>query len=147
MVLSQLFKKHVIPTKADTDVKLILYYKPKKLSSCFSLRTRKSDASNHGLVYQFSCQEDGCNASYVGYTMNSLKTRAQQHRYKPSKIHAHFINEHNRKPTIILDSFSILYKNSSRRHTRIAEAVLIKEKMPFINVKYNEMSAILKVFK
>ena len=80
--------------------------------------------------------------------MNTLTHRAKQHKYAPSKVFEHFDKEHQMKPTDdILDSFEIMYTNSSVRCVRIAEALLIKENMPYINVKYNEMSSILKIFK
>ena len=68
-------------TDPSCKVDIRSYYKPEKLSSCFSLRPRNSMLSSHGLVYQFLCKEYGCNATYIGYTMNSLQSRARQHRY------------------------------------------------------------------
>ena len=145
--MNNLFKKHIKPSLSESKVKVLVYYKPKKLSSCFSLREKKADSVNHGLVYKFKCNADGCNATYIGYTMNTLTHRAKQHRYAPSKVFEHYAKEHQQKPTDILDSFEIMYKNSSVKSIRIAEALLIKENMPYINVKYNEMSSILKIFK
>ena len=101
----------------------------------------------HGLVYKFSCNEDGCDASYVGYTMNCLITRAKQHKYNPSKIHEHFDTEHKSKPdSSIIDGFSILYSNNKYKNNRIAEALMIKELKPYINVRFNELATGLQIF-
>ena len=115
--------------------------------SCFSLRPRKPVLESHGLVYEFKCNQEGCNASYIGYTSNCLITRAKQHRYKGSKINEHFSVDHHCKPENIFDSFKILYRNSDIRSTKIAEALLIRKHRPEINVRFNEMHAGLRVFK
>jgi hypothetical protein len=124
-----------------------LYFKPKKLSSCFTLRPKLPDIMRHGLVYKFVCTEDSCNASYIGYTMNRLLTRAKQHKYSNSKIHSHFNNEHKIKPDqSIVDGFSILYNHPNYKNNRIAEALLIKTNKPYINVRYNGMASGLNIF-
>src|SRR5678816_4020985 len=81
-------KEHI---KAKDGKKLILrsYYKPLKLSSCFCTREALSDGGSSNVVYQFQCSESGCNASYIGYTTNTLNMRMSQHKYKPSKIFQH----------------------------------------------------------
>ena len=146
--LTDLFRKHIIPELSSKSVQIRVYYKPKKLSSSFSLRPRRSEMQRHGLVYQFSCQHDGCDASYIGYTMNSLATRARQHKYSSSKICCHFQTDHGTKPTDeILGQFEILYSGKSLRHNRLAEALLIKRHRPLINVRFNEMAGGLTVFK
>lgn len=145
--LEQLFRKHVIPNDEKQKISIMVYYKPKKLSSCFSLRTRRDLCSSHDVVYRFDCPKVSCQASYIGYTTNTLKHRAQQHKYKPSKIHDHFMDDHNETPTDLLDNFSILYGNSNFMALKLAEALLIRDKMPDINVRYNEMSAILNLYK
>ena len=145
--LSTVLHRHVKPINHATEVKLALYYKPKKIGSIFSLRARQPDIRRHGVVYQFHCNQDSCNATYIGYTSNSLLTRASQHKYQPSKIHEHFVKDHSTKPNqSIIDNFTIMYSNPSIRNLKIAEALLIREHKPIINVKFNEMSGGLAVF-
>ena len=79
--------------KTDVDkVNINVYYKPKRLASSFSRRPKSSDLMSHGVVYEFNCKEDDCNASYVGYTtiiisasaiLSSLKLLL---RYKMEKL-------------------------------------------------------------
>ena len=145
--LKQAIAKHITPNDPTRRIDLRIYYKPRKMSSCFSLRPKRPELQRHGLVYQFQCNEDGCNSSYIGYTSNSLQTRARQHRYAGSKIFAHYDQDHHSKPGDISDQFSILYTNSDIRNVKIAEALLIRENMPVINVRFNEMSSGLKVFR
>ena len=145
--LQQLFRKHVIPNTPTQNVHVRLYYKPKKLASSFSLRPRHPDPQRHGLVYQFTCPCDGCNATYIGYTMNCLATRARQHKYSQSKIYAHYVNDHSANPPYpIVDCFKVLFSSSKLRANRIAEALLIKQHKPLINVRYNEMAGGLNIF-
>ena len=147
-VLRQLFSKFITPKSNSDKIVISTYYKPKRLSSYFSLRTRRPESEAHGLVYQFTCTEEGCKASYIGYTMNTLMTRAKQHCYNGSKIFSHFSNDHSTKPPkSITENFKILYRNSSSRQTRTAEALLIKQNKPIINVRYNEMGTGLHVIR
>jgi hypothetical protein len=116
----------------------------------FSTRPQRNDETRANVVYQFVCPEDGCNASYVGYTTCTLKRRSGQHRYNPSSIHKHFVEDHSTAvPPInnIVAHFNILYSSSCKLELKIAEAIHIKQRNPFINVKYNEMSNYFNLFK
>ena len=80
-------------------------------------------------------------------TTNAINTRAQQHRFKPSKIHAHLENEHQiSKVGDIKHCFKTLYRSDNLCDLKIAEALLIKSHLPEINIKYNEMSNNLLIF-
>src|SRR5678816_4821324 len=95
-------------------------YKPLKLSSMFSERTSGTKENVNHVVYQFHCNKDGCNASYIGYTTNSLKLRVSQHRYRPSKIFEHFKNEHGTpKPNIDISNFDILHRAGTVSYTHL----------------------------
>ena len=79
------------------------------------------------------CLPDLLTVSYIGYTTNRLKTRAGQHRYAPSKINKHAVDCHKKAPKLIdsfLDSFRVLYRNNSKRHLLIAEALSIRQEAP-----------------
>lgn len=99
------------------------------------------------VVYQFTCPEDGCQASYVGYTTNTLLTRSTQHRSSPSKIFEHFLSDHDKLPPKNLNlSFKVIYKNNNLRELKIGEAIVIKMKKPNINIIYNEISPVSYLF-
>lgn len=143
--LNDLADAHI--NKENGCFKIAVYYKPKKLSSNFTTRTKKPMLEQHNVVYKFDCIQESCEASYIGHTSNTVSTRAKQHKYSSSKICEHFKHEHDKKPDDgILNGFSVLYRNSSIRHVKIAEALYIKRERPFINVKYNEMSSGLYIF-
>ena len=145
--LNSLIRKHVSPIDPSKTVQIHVYYKPSKLASQFSLRPKRPKLSTHKVVYQFTCPEVGCQASYIGYTTNTLETRAKQHRYSGSKIYCHFVDEHNIRPhSDLSEAFSILYRDVNPHKIKIAEALLIHSSKPMINVRYNEMSTGLKVF-
>ena len=145
IIKNDIIKQHLKAINQDIEIKINTYYKSKKLSSNFTTRTKCSNYSH--VVYQFSCPERDCKSCYIGYTTNTVNTRAQQHRFKPSKIHSHFENEHHTtKVGDIKNCFKTLYKSDSLCDLKIAEALLIKLYLPDINIRYNEMSNILSIF-
>jgi len=100
-------------------------------------------------VYRFDCPKDGCTASYIGYTTNTIMTRCKQHRYSSSSIHTHFQIDHHETPPAadsLINSFSIIYNSNNLIDLKIAEAISIKLHNPYINVKYNENYSLLKLF-
>jgi len=149
-LLKRIISEHLTPTATDTKIKLIPYYKPRKLSSMFSTRPNHSDLHRANVVYQFQCQEDSCNASYIGHTTNTLQKRASQHRYSPSSIFKHYNIEHDRPVPIndvLRNQFKVLHQYSNPTDLKIAEAICIREARPYINVKYNEMFCHLNLYR
>ena len=63
--------------------------------------------------------------------------------------HKHYINDHllSCVPVNFTDNFIVLQNFPYICELRIAEAILIKEKSPIINVKYNEMYNSLNLYK
>ena len=77
--LKSIIQHHVKPLDQNAKVSVKAYFRPYKLSSAFSTRPPKCNNNKSYVVYQFSCTEDRCNATYVGYTTNPLLTRCKQH--------------------------------------------------------------------
>ena len=71
-------------------------------------------------------------------------TRARQHRYNASSVHNHYHVDHHSPPppaTNFVDyHFIFLQSFSNPVDLKIAEAIYIKQRNSFINVKYDEMS-------
>ena len=86
-MLRSIVKEHVKPADNNKSIRLHAYFKPFKLKSMFPTRPRKNAPHTSHVVYQFSCNLDGCNASYIGYTTCTMERRAKQHRYKGSGIY------------------------------------------------------------
>ena len=64
--------------------------------------------------------------------------------FSQSKI---YVNDHSANPPYpIVDCFKVLFSSSKLRANRIAEALLIKQHKPLINVRYNEMAGGRNVF-
>jgi hypothetical protein len=148
--LKSIISEHVKPTDSNYNLNILAYYKPTKLSSEFSTRPKKSDLSRSGVVYRFLCPEDGCNATYVGYTTCALLRRAKQHRYKQSSIFQHFAVEHQMPPPLIdsfASQFSVVRSFNNKLDLKIAESLIIKQENPLINVKYNECSNFCNLFR
>ena len=107
------------------------YYRKNKLSGKFS--TLPGGTSNDHVAYQFTCREDDCQSSYIGFTTKTLNTRAKQHWYKSSSIHQHFVEAHQKPSqnilTNIIDHFKILYRNSDLFTLKIAESTREKCKV------------------
>ena len=58
------------------------------------------------LVYRFNCPEVAWNATYIGYTSQTLKNRVKQHKYQSSSICQHYMHDHNMLPPSDFDIFS-----------------------------------------
>jgi len=149
-LLKNIVSEHVIPTDKQYNIKLLSYYKPFKISSLFSTRPKRTGLQKSNVVYRFNCQEDGCNASYIGYTTNTLLKRCNQHRYNPSSIYRHYNSDHNRPvpiSSLFSTQFSVIHSYNNINELRIAEALCIRENRPYINVKYNEMSCCVNLYR
>ena len=147
--LTNILTKHISCCDPDSKLELKTYFKSKKLSSLFSTREKCEDTERSKVVYKFCCSEERCKASYIGYTTNTLSTRCRQHRYRSSSIYQHFTIDHCMLPPsydVLVNNFSTIHQFSNTIDLKIAEALEIKKHMPFINVKFNEMSTILNLF-
>ena len=147
--LKSIIQHHVKPLDQNAKVSVKAYFRPYKLSSVFSTRPPKCNNNKSYVVYQFSCTEDRCNATYVGYTTNPLLTRCKQHRYSSSSIYSHYFINHSMSPPpaiTLIENFKIIYESPELINLKIAEAITIKTTKPIINVKYNELYDFLKLF-
>ena len=122
---------------------------PKKLMAKFSTRSRRLDLDRSGVVYRFRCSQPACSAAYVGHTLQTLSNRIKQHRRVESSIFQHFSLDHdvNVPPFNELKAcFDILYSSNDSICIKIVESLRIKFDRPYINVKYNEMNGICRLF-
>ena len=148
--LKTLLDQHVIPTDSSKKVKLTTFYRPMKLSAKFSTRPMRENPEKSCLVYQFECPIPSCHeVQYYGYTNQRLCTRVKQHRRKDSAICRHYMDVHNDMPPKFVDfinCFTILYKDNDILSVKIAEAIMIKNDKPIINIKYNELYDFLNLY-
>merc|ERR1712098_495993 len=86
---------------------------------------------------------------YYGYTNQQLGTRVKQHRRQDSAICRHFMDTHDDMPpkyADLIQYFTIIYKCNDILSVKIAEAILIKNDKPIINIKYNELYDFLNLY-
>ena len=148
-IIKNIVTRFVKPTADAAKITTIAYFKPTKLSSCFSSRPSIAQNDRSHVVYQFTCSESGCSSTYIGYTANKILTRCKQHRYNGSNIYKHYAQDHSTTPPPadqFIDNFNILHSNTNVNQLRIIEAIEIKLKNPFINVKYEEYKFSLNLF-
>ena len=147
--IKSMVKSHVKSLSPDKEVKVVTYFRPYKMSSCFSTCSKCPDGDRSRVVYRFSCPEPACNAAYVGYTTQTLLNRAKQHRYRESSIFKHFSLDHNKDVPLINEmivNFGIIYSSNETIKLKIAEAISIKSERPFINVKHDVLYDLLRLF-
>ena len=89
------------------------------------------------VIYEFSCKAEGCelrNSSYIGMTTTTLSRRLTMHLQSggPSK---HMSEHHNQPITrqLLVDNTKILHQENDYNRLQIKEALLIKNKRPYIN--------------
>ena len=120
------------------------------MASKFSTRKVIPDAEKCGLVYRFDCPVQACNASYIGHTTQTLRNRVSQHRRDGSNIFKHYWSDHHAldlpSTKDFLSSFKIVYSSNVHIKIKIAEAILIKTLRPYINVKYDVLFDMCKLF-
>ena len=83
------------------------------------------------------------------HTTNSLATRVRQHRYNPRSIKKHYEIDHNcivPPFDVSIKYYKILNSNQNVFELKLTEAIKIQNLRPTINIKFNEMYSILKLF-
>ena len=149
MEIKSLIKSHVKSTSPDKEVNVLTYFRPYKISSCFSTRSKCLERERSRVVYRFVCPEPACNAAYIGYTTQTLINRAKQHRNRESSIFKHFDSDHKISvPHIneLISHFSIIYSSNEKIKLKIVEAIFIKSERPLINVKHDVLYDLLRLF-
>ena len=144
--LNKIIDDYTQPTD-NKITKLCIYYKNKKLSQLFIKNNlNKKEPTNH-VVYQYTCNDDTCQRSYIGYTQTTLKQRLTVHAQTGS-ILTHNMEKHNNKirTNDILKSTIILYRSSDKHNLQIAEALFIRDMEPKINNQREGLFQILHVF-
>ena len=99
-------------------------------------------------MYRHRCTDSSCNsAEYIGYTLCSLAKRFYTH-VQTGSIRLHNKNKHNCKPLTqeLLSRTDILYRGQTKIDVIIAEALLIKQHQPNLNMQDEGQCRVLKIF-
>ena len=127
-------------------MKLLCYYKPRPLKSLLSPKLKKQINDISHVVYQYNCPEDGCNATYIGYTTCALSKRVYQHKYNGA-IRLHLHEQHNEgAKNLTTENFTIIFNERQKSNLQIAEAILIKKHKPIINRRLEGLTRKLFIF-
>ena len=126
------------------DVKIIVSYTGKKLSACFNVKDKT--VFNHDNVFYAKCPEESCPHDYVGESGRRVLERVKDHngRDTSSHIFKHCIAADHQ--FVFRDDLRIGGRNyrNNKRKRKIAEALLIKNLKPLLNML--EKSVTLKLF-
>ena len=99
-------------------------------------------------MYEYNCSTEGCQSSkYIGYTQCKLVDRLRNHAQHGAII-SHNIDSHNKKITTndILKDTKVLCHFQTKEELTIAEALLIKDKNPSLNLQREGEVKVLMVF-
>ena len=139
----------------DTDrLKLTIYYKSKTVKSLVSKNNRNTpptDLQQRNLVYEFKCNQDGCehlsNSSYTGFTTTTLSRRLTMH-LASGAIKDHCIQSHNHRITReqIVANTRIIRREHDENRLQITEAILIQSTNPALNRQSTGRTRTLKLF-
>ena len=139
--IRKIISDHVKPKEINTEIKLQIYYKSRKLKNIITKNNQNSSIVDSNVVYMYKCPKDGC------HTTNKIRDRLQQHTYKGSiKDHA---LQHNKVLNLehCINNTEIIAMNNNRQELIILEALLIKQKKPLINIQTDNFSTVLNIFK
>ena len=147
--LRGIINRGVIPEAPYKKIQLRIYSKPNLVSSMVmknSTAPRLPKAECTNVVYKFSCPEEMCKSpiqDYIGHTRTTIRRRMTAHRNQGA-IHQHFVDVHDRKPTLteLIENTQVIHRESNFSRLLIAEAVSIRIQKPTLN-KQQEADNIL----
>ena len=121
-------------------------YTGKELGTCFNVKDKMVFNHKHDTVYYAKCPEESCPHDYVGESGRRVLERVKHRNGRDisSHIFKHFIAADHQ--FVSCDDLRIVGRNyhNYKRARKIAEALLIKNLRPSLNVE--EKSVALKVF-
>ena len=140
--LKGIFSRGVTPRDPYKKIHLRIFSKP-NLTSSLVMRNSTAPIGTKemrtNVVYKFVCPEEMCKShakDYIGHTSTTIRRRLLAHRNQGS-IHQHYVDVHDRKPSLqeLIDSTSIIHKESNYSRLLISEAVSIVTQKPSLNIQ------------
>ena len=125
--LQKIIPKFIKPKEPDKIVKLLIYYKTRKIKNLLINKNLSHIDNKDHIVYEFTCPENRCNAvsNYIGCSTNTLIERMKQHTREGS-IKRHMEEENNKNLDICIENTNIIGRNNNRKELLILESLLIK---------------------
>ena len=153
-VIKRIMQQNVKCTDTSNNLKLIVYYKNKKVSNSIMKNSPSSNSDklkSSNVVYEYKCITGDCalqnHSSYIGMTRTTLSRRLTCH-LQQGAIKRHHVETHetNISRQQLVDNTSVLTHCPGGKHLEVTEAVYIREKSPSINIQYASLGGILKLF-
>ena len=115
--LKGIINRGVTPKDPYKKIQLRIYSKPNLVASLLMKNGTAPQGSKDvctNVVYKFSCPERMCKSSsksYIGHTTTTIRRRFQAHRNQGA-IHQHFIDVHDRKPSLeeLIDNTELIHR-------------------------------------
>ena len=137
--------KRTISKILPENIKIRATYTGKRLSTCFKTKDKTKFEHQHDIIYHVRCSAENYPDDYIGETARRVVERVKDHGGRDTKSHMfkHSIEKEHKEVT--QSDFKIIgsHSNNNRHKRKIAEALLIKEKRPSLNVQ--EQSIDLKL--
>ena len=125
-------------TPSNVDVRIT--YKGTKLNSKSKIKDKTEVKHCHNLVYEVTCPEPNCLATYIGETARRLNERVKDH---SGRDHDSYVLKHsleNNHSIVTLDNFNIISNKPRNRYFRkVSEALFIKQKRSQLNKQENSV--------
>ena len=124
------------------DIKVETAYTRKWLSSCFKTKDKTKFEHQHDIIYQVKCTAENCPDSYTRESARHVIERVKDHGGKNTEAHVlkHSIEKEHAEVTqkdfkIIGSHFKNNGQKKNKNKRKIAEALLIKQEFPSLNVQ------------
>jgi hypothetical protein len=138
----------------NNKIKLLIYYKNKKIQNLVMNNNpcKKTGVFQEtNVVYKFSCNREGCrllpNMDYIGLTTTTLSRRLTCHLQSGGPKN-HLMEAHNETitRTVLEECTSVVMRCPDANRLAIAEALIIKDRTPAINLQTTGFVRTLRLF-
>ena len=109
----------------------------KRLRSCFKTKDGTKFEHQHDIIYQVKCLAENCSDDYIGESARHVIERVKDHGGRDTKSHVLKHSSGKEHVEVTKEDFTIIssnFKNNILKR-KIAEALLIKQKRPSLNVQ------------
>ena len=148
--LSDIIQRNLAPSDYNTNIKLHIYYRNKKLKNLIVHNRFYKATEQFSVVYQYTCDRGEYNSSqkYIEYTESTITERMRNHAQHGSIInHLRECHSISKIKTVeLLKSVKILARGATKQELLILEAFHIKEEQPSLNGQKEERDRVLKIF-
>jgi hypothetical protein len=153
-IITSIVHNNIVNNSNNNKIKLLIYYRNLKIRNLVMNNNpckRTGPLQETNVVYKFSCNKEGCrllpNMDYIGLTTTTLSRRLTCHLQSGGPKN-HFKEAHNETITrpILEECTSIVMRCPDPIRLAIAEALIIKQRTPAINLQTTGFVRTLRLF-